>query len=91
MRNSTFFKEAAIIANYALNHKNPLTDGIEYGIKALKYKRKDKAEETFGSFSDEVFNAYSDYYRKLAKEMVSSFIEYKNDSERFKALKLSRV
>ena len=87
MRNSTFFKEAMIVANYAMKCSDPLNKGIDYGIKQLKIKRGNKTEE----FSEDIFNAYADYYRKVAKQLITVYAEYKSDSERFKALKLSRV
>lgn len=65
MRNSTFFKEASIVATKAMQYKEPLTVGITRGIRHLKALR-----EKHPVFKDETFARYVDYYAAAARFMV---------------------
>ena len=73
MRNSAFFKEAAIVANYALKRKYPL-EAIGYGINHLKYIRMGR----FGSnFNGEVFNKFVPHYEICARDMILAYMNYR--------------
>lgn len=74
MRNSSFFKEASIIANYALKRKYPL-EAVGYGINHLKFIRQGRFKD---NFSEEIFNKFIPYYEICAKEMIKAYITYKD-------------
>jgi len=73
MRNSAYFKEASIVANYALKRKHPL-ESIKFGIYHLRMIRKARYGD---NFSDAVFNQFIPYYEKCAEGMIKSYLEYR--------------
>lgn len=73
MRNSFFFSEAQIVANYAIKHSDPLGRGIEMGIRHLKQKRYDPDDALF---VESRFSMYAEHYAKLAKAMVHEYQLY---------------
>ena len=75
MCNSRFFSEAAIVANYALQAKDPIGFGIKHSIRRLKNRRKALCDRKGLEFNEEVFNKYSVFYEKLATEMIKTFIK----------------
>jgi hypothetical protein len=73
MRNSVFFDEAKIIANYALKYKDSTGRGIEMGVKHLKQLRYDP---NTAIFTEHRFSLYAEHYAKLAREMVQEYKQY---------------
>ena len=71
---SAFTKECAYIAHIALKQHNPMSYGIEYGIKSLKYKRA-QTTSSFG-FDPERFDKHVELYLPVVKQMVESYLEY---------------
>jgi hypothetical protein len=74
MRNSTFFSEAMIVANAALKHKDPIGKGVISGIKALRYRRDNEG------FDQAVFDKYAAHYERIARVMVSEYLEHEKNS-----------
>jgi hypothetical protein len=73
MRNSLFFKEAAIVANDALRMSEPLTIGIASAIKGLRDRRERMYPD---DFVPEIFNRYAAHYEALARVMVAEYLKY---------------
>ena len=75
LRNSRFFSEAAIVANYALGFNDPLEVGVNKGIRKLRQRRKDLCDRKGLEFNNEVFDKYAEFYVVVAKDMIKSFIK----------------